>query len=184
MFTNENGKIVLPLIGTITEEVIAVCHQGDHVHRSADETIREFRKHYCLHMQGRKHEEEFLRNRCRKCLSCIKTRTGKTVPRPMWYMTYATRPFEYIHMDFMELPTPTNGKKYVLVITDDFSLTTVICNTEKNDANTVVRALLDHWLSIYPDPDLLHTDGGSHFDNAVIQGLTEARGWAHTICTP
>ena len=86
MFTNEKGRIVLPLTGAVTEQVIAVCHQGDHIHRSADETVREFRKCFCLHMQSRKHEEEFLRNRCRKCLSCIKTRTGKTVPRPMWYM--------------------------------------------------------------------------------------------------
>ena len=102
----------------------------------------------------------------------------------MWYMVYATRPFEYVHMDFMELPTPTNGKRYVLVITCDFSLTTVLYNTDTNDADAVVQALLNDWLSVYPDPDLLHTDGGSHFDNAVIKGLTEARGWAHTICTP
>ena len=79
---------------------------------------------------------------------------------------------------------PTNGKKYLLVITDDFSLTTVLHNTATNDASAVVTALLDDWLSIYPDPDLLHTDGGSHFSNAVIKGLTEARGWEHTICTP
>ena len=184
MFTDAKGRITLPVVGAVTEQVIAVCHQGDHIHRSADETIREFRKHYRLHLLGRKNEEEFLRNRCRKCLSCIKTRTGKTVPRPMWYMVRATRPYEYVHMDYMELPMPVNGKKYVLLITCDFSLTTVICNTRNNDASSVVKALLDHWLSIYPDPDLLHTDGGSHFDNAVIQGLTEARGWAHTICTP
>ena len=144
MFTDAKGRVMLPVTGAVTEQVIAVCHQGDHIHRSADETIREFRKHYRLHLLGRKNEEEFLRNRCRKCLSCIKTRTGKTVPRPMWYMVRATRPYEYIHMDFMELPMPVNGKKYVLLITCDYSLTTVACNTRNNDANAVVRALLDH----------------------------------------
>ena len=99
----------------------------------------------------------------------------------MWYMAFATRPFEYIHMDFIELPEPTNGKKYVLVITDDFSLTTVLHATASNDAAAVVEALLESWLSVYPDPDLMHTDGGSHFDNAVLRGLTAARGWDHTI---
>ena len=84
----------------------------------------------------------------------------------MWYMTYVTRPFEYIHMDFVELPMPTNGKNHVLVITDDFTLTTVLCNTEKNDVAAVVHALLDEYLCVFPDPDLLHSDGGSHFDNA------------------
>jgi hypothetical protein len=59
-----------------------------------------------------------------------------------------------------------------------------LCNTERNDAAAVVEALLEHYLCVFPDPDLLHSDGGSHFDNAIIQGLTERRGWAHTICTP
>ena len=162
----------------VTEHVIAVCHQGDHIHRSADETIREFRRHYHLYDHPRKKKEEVLRARCRKCLSSIKSRTGKTIPRPMWYMAYATRPFEYIHMDFVELPDPTCGRKHVLVITDDFSLTTVL-----HAYAAVVQALLEDWLSVFPDPDLLHTDGGSHFDNAVIKGLAEARGWDHTICT-
>ena len=40
------------------------------------------------------------------------------------------------------------------------------------------------WLPYYPDPDLMHTDGGTHFDNTVIEQLTQRRGWKHTICTP
>ena len=44
--------------------------------------------------------------------------------------------------------------------------------------------MLEEYLPYYPDPDLLHTDGGSHFSNAVVKKLTEARGWDHTICTP
>ena len=62
---------------------------------------------------------------------------------------------------------------YLLVITDDFSLTTVLHACESNDADTVVRVLLEHWLSHYPDPELMHTDGGSHFDNEVVKKLTK-----------
>ena len=38
----------------------------------------------------------------------------------LWYMIYSTRPFEYIHMDFVKLPPSIHGYKYVLVITDSF----------------------------------------------------------------
>ena len=43
---------------------------------------------------------------------------------------------------------------------------------------------LQAWLPYYPDPELLHTDDGTHFDNQVIELLTERRGWKHTIYTP
>ena len=99
-------------------------------------------------------------------------------------MIYATRPFEYIHLDFFELPDAANGMKYVLCVTCDYSLTTLLYPTKSTDAATVVRALLDGWLSHYPDPDLIHTDGGTHFDNQVMEMLSSIRGWDHTICTP
>ena len=41
-------------------------------------------------------------------------------------MTYATRPFEYLHLDFMDMPDAANGHSKMLIITDDFSLTTVL----------------------------------------------------------
>ena len=43
---------------------------------------------------------------------------------------------------------------------------------------------MEQWLSIYPDPDLIHTDGGSHFDKQVVEKLTTARQLRYTICTP
>ena len=110
VFTDGNNKIVLPVDHRVTNHIIAVCHQGDHIHRSADETLREFREHYFLHTHKCKTEEKVIHNRCYKCLSYIKSRTGKTMSRPMWYMTYVTRPFEYIHIDFVELPMTKNGK--------------------------------------------------------------------------
>jgi len=184
LYVNTKGKVLLPKEHPVTMEVIAICHQGDLVHRSAMDTLKEFRNHYAMQGMGRKMEEEFIKALCRKCISCIKTRTGNTIPRPMWYMVYATRPFEYIHMDFITLPDSADGYKHVLIITCDFSLTTVLQPTKSADADTVVRALLEHWLSVYPDPDLIHTDGGSHFDNKVVEKLTKARQLKHTICTP
>ena len=143
---------------------------------SQTETLAEFRKHFYLHGVNRSTEESLIRDAVRRCLSCIKTRTGKSIPRPLWYMVYATAPFEYIHLDFMELPDATNGMKYVLVVVCDFSLTTLLHPCHKADTETVVKALLEHWLSHYPDPLLLHTDGGSHFDNAVVRAIAKIKG--------
>ena len=63
-------------------------------------------------------------------------------------------------------------------------LTTVLNPCKNIDSAAVVKALLEAYLPYYPDPDLLHSDGGSHFDNAIIKLLTKKREWEHTICTP
>jgi hypothetical protein len=177
LYTDAAGRVVIPAESNVTEEIIAICHQGDHFHRSMTNTIVAFREHFNLQDKNVKEEEEFIRERYRRCLSCIKTRYGTTVPRPQWYMAYVTRPFEYIHIDFMELSKAADGKVWLLIITDDFSLTTVLHPCVSPNTEAVVTALLERWLPYYPDPDILHTDGGSHFDNAVLEALAKARGW-------
>ena len=184
LYVNVEGRIIIPEDSDITNEIVAMCHQGNHMHRSSKETVDEFQRHFTIQGMNKKQERKYLHKRCRHCLSCIKTKTGALIPRPLWYMAYATRPFEYIHLDFVELPDATDDKRYVLVITDDFSLTTVLWATKHNDAEAVAHALLQGWLSHYPDCDLIHSNGGSHFCNQVIKKLTEKRGWKHTVCTP
>ena len=183
LHVNATNKIILPVDHDTTMEIIAICHQGDHAHRSAANTLKEFRNTFTLKGLNRTEEERYIKACCRKCLSCLKTRAGKVIPRPLWYMVYASRPFEYIHMDFIELPDATDGNVYVLMLTCDFSLTTMLIPTPNADAETVVDALMEY-LAVYPDPDLIHTDGGSHFRNEVMRELTRRRGYKHTICTP
>ena len=59
-------------------------------------------------------------------------------------MVRANRPFEYLHMDFMDMPDTVDGMKYLLVITDDFSLTTVLVPCKRANTEAVVKALLEH----------------------------------------
>ena len=98
-------------------------------------------------------------------------------------MVYATTPFEYIQMDFVEMPTTATGVTQLLLVVDDFSLTTLLQPTNSANAATVAKALLDDWLAHYPDCKLMHSDGGSHFDCQVVKVIAEARGWEHTLCT-
>lgn len=95
LYTTANGKvIIIPQESDITQEIIAICHQGDMVYRSAVTTWEIFNRHYSMHGLSRRQQQERIKAACRKCLSCIKTRTGKIVPRPMWYMVHVTKPFE------------------------------------------------------------------------------------------
>ena len=44
--------------------------------------------------------------------------------------------------------------------------------------------MLEQYFPTYPDPDLIHSDGDTHFINEVVERITKARGIKHTICTP
>ena len=84
LYVDVTGKIILPPDDDTTNEVIAVCHQGDLVHRSAKATLQEFRRHFTLQDSSKKSEESCVRKKCKLCLACIKTKYDNTVSRPMW----------------------------------------------------------------------------------------------------
>ena len=75
------------------------------------------------------------------------------------------------------MPVTAAGNCWFLV--EDLSLATLLHPCQRCTAIEVVKALANKWLSHYPDP--VHTDGGTHFDNAVVRGLAEV--WRHTLST-
>ena len=83
LYINKTGKIAIPPEHPTTMEVIAICRQGDLAHRSAINTIKEFRRTFAIHGLQRKAEEEYIKACVRRCLSCLKTRAGKVIPRPL-----------------------------------------------------------------------------------------------------
>ena len=99
LYMSVDNKVLLPADDEVTQQVIALSHQGDHRHRSAKDTVSEFQRHFSLADMTKTAEAKQITAKCAKCLACIKTRTGQSIPRPLWYMVYATRPFEYIHAD-------------------------------------------------------------------------------------
>ena len=63
LYVNVAGKVAIPRDSDVTNEIIAVCHQGDHIHRSATDTLREFRRHFymyiCMQRRASKRRRSF-----------------------------------------------------------------------------------------------------------------------------
>lgn len=98
-------------------------------------------------------------------------------------MVRATHPWEYLHADFVEMPKASDGMEWLLIIVDDLSLTTLLHPCTSCTTEVFVDAFINHWLAHHPDPVLLHTDGGTHFDNAVVRGIAQACELQHNIST-
>ena len=77
-------------------------------------------------------------------------------------------PFQEIQMDFIEL-NKCNNQKYCLVIIDVFSKWVEIFPCHSADALTVAKALCKRIIPTFGIPQIIRSDNGSHFVNAVIQ---------------
>ena len=106
------------------------------------------------------------------------------MPLPTWEMMRATVPFEYVHYDWMDMPTASNGHKYLMIIIDDLSGTVLLHSAKSHTATVTARVYVKEWLSHYPEPTMLHTDGGSHYVNSLLRTISDIRGYTHHITAP
>ena len=106
------------------------------------------------------------------------------MPCPTWDMMRATKPFEYIHSDWMDMPTAATGEKYLMIIIDDLSGTTLLHPAKTHTALQTAKVFTNEWLSTYPDPTILHTDGGTHYKNSIFKAIADIRGYKHHITAP
>ena len=180
LYTDDAGKILIPdNAKTLQQNLITLAHQDNHAHRSIDDTIQRLRDKFSFPKLAEK-----AKDLTHACLQCLKIRGGTVTPRPLWHMMRGTKPYEYIHSDWMDMPTAANGHKYLLIVIDDLSGTVLLHSASTHTAEETARALVDHWLSNYPDPQVLHTDGGSHYVNSIFKAIADIRGFTHHVTAP
>ncbi|CAL9706360.1 unnamed protein product [Knipowitschia caucasica] len=109
---------------------------------------------------------------CRSCLICAQNNPGR--PRSLAQVAHPapTRPFEHVMMDFIEL-TPSEGKKFCLVMVDMFSKWVEAFPAKHASSATVAKAILTEILVKWGIPQKLSSDNGSHFVNEVIKQLSD-----------
>ena len=56
LYVNVANRIIAPKDSDLTNEIISMCHQGNHMHRSCKETVEEFRKHFTIQEMNMKKE--------------------------------------------------------------------------------------------------------------------------------
>jgi predicted aspartyl protease len=110
----------------------------------------------------------------KQCTVCQK---AKQPPRfvkdhaPLIPLPIPDKPNVRVHIDlFGELKT-SNGKKFILVITDAFSKYTVLVAISDKSAETVAQAFSDKYLCVFGPPAYLCSDRGREFCNQVLDNI-------------
>lgn len=129
-------------------------------------------KHFFIDMTGL---NSYLKNFCRTCLTCCKNNAhGNLRPQRRRFPT-AQHPFQFLHMDFIEL-SPHQKYKYCLVLIDPFSKWAEIVPSTAADAITVAKAIFKTIIPQHGIPEVIYSDNGAHFVNAIISQMAKHLG--------
>ncbi|XP_038658272.1 protein NYNRIN-like [Scyliorhinus canicula] len=112
---------------------------------------------------------------CEPCVICATNNVGRGIKISPGAHPEPLRPFEHIQMDFIEL-TPSEGKKYCLVMVDMFSKWVEVFPTAKQDASAVTKALLTEIIPRWGIPEKSSSDNGTPFVNQALKQVGEYLG--------
>ena len=103
----------------------------------------------------------------------------EVIPPPVGKALRGTAPGESLHMDYVTL---FKGKG-LLVLKDSFSSFVMLWDAKSYNAATTEEAVVE-WSALFGVPQLLVTDGGSHFVNQLVEAVVTRFRSDHHITTP
>ncbi|CAF3818057.1 unnamed protein product [Rotaria sp. Silwood1] len=93
--------------------------------------------------------------------------------------------FQILGMDWWGPTTASlDGNRYVLVITDRLSGYVFAKASPTNTAQDTARILMEEIILVHGPPDMLITDQGTHFNNELMNAISNLVGYKHVFSTP
>ncbi|CAH8628181.1 unnamed protein product [Schistosoma guineensis] len=121
---------------------------------------------------------------CKNCNTCCRFKSPQQTPRAPMTPMVTTGPHQRVGIDIMgPLTTTKNGNRYILVMVDYFTKWCEAVPLPQQDAPTVARAFIDHWVSRYGAPVSLHSDQGPAFESHLITEICRLLGIKKTHTT-
>ena len=118
-----------------------------------------------------------------QCDICQRVKTGPTNLHAPLQPIRTNDVFERVHIDLIGPMANSHGYRYVLVIIDAFSRWLEAVPLTNKRAETVAWALLTTWICRYGWMQILHSDNGTEFVNAVMNDLCNWLGIVRTTTT-
>ncbi|XP_072405125.1 protein NYNRIN-like [Chiloscyllium punctatum] len=179
---DREGKWTLPdgrqlLNRPLTRDIIARLHQGGHWGAQAlcDAFLRRY-AHPGLYTVAKQVTGD--------CITCRKiNKRGLRQHARQGGRSPAYRPFEYVQVDYTELP-PIGRLKYLLVVVDHLTGWVEAFPTTTATATQVSKILLEQIIPRFGLPRAIDSDQGSHFTSTVLQNVVQAMGIDWDLHTP
>jgi len=158
-------------------KVMVVSHSGTIGHRGQDASLSILSEDFWWDTM-----KEDVAALVRGCLHCLVSRTGEIIPRPLSHALHGCFPNEVVHMDFLYMGAGKCGKKYILIIRDDFSAYVWLWPTDSCTAEAAAEAL-GQWPGVFGGLKWLVSDQASQFKNKLLHALTDEIRVGHHFTT-
>ena len=123
-------------------------------------------------------------NKVRFCPRCICSKSPHLPERAPLVNIVTSRPLELLCIDFLSLERSKGGYMNILVATDHFTKYALAYPTRNQEAKTVARILVEHFIPHYGIPERIHSDQGGSFEGKVIHHLCKVLGVKKSRTTP
>lgn len=116
--------------------------------------------------------EEFLKN----CVAYQKQKLVSIRAKEIPIMPQTpTEPNEKVGMDIIDsMPKTKRGNQYILSIHDDFTKCLILTPLKTQGAESIIDALLNHYIYIFSAPKTILTDQGQNFISELMTKFEEA----------
>lgn len=118
------------------------------------------------------------------CIACQKSKVNRHTVSDLASFPPCTR-FEHIHTDIVgPLPTSKHGYRYCITIIDRFTRWPEAVPVSDISADTVSRAIYEHWICRFGCPSRITTDQGRQFESDLFNALMKFVGVQRIRTTP
>ena len=114
---------------------------------------------------------------CRACHHCASSNPGTNQrPERLLALEEVTRTFQRVHVDLLQMPTSSEGHKYLVVLVDAFSRVVELVPIKSKEAEVVSEAIITGWVCRYGCPESFCSDQGKEFVNEIHTNLCNQLG--------
>ena len=146
---------------------IKQAHESGHF---GVERVTEFLRHFWW--PGKNGD---VNNYVQSCPICARRKGnyGKNSKPNIGHLLRGSKPFSVIYIDYVHMPQSPDGKRYILTIIDSFSRFFYGYASSRDRGIDAARGLTQFMLE-YAVPEVISSDRGTHFTNAIIEELCKS----------
>ena len=165
---NEEKRIVLP--ESLINQIFRTLHEGTFgKHASVSQMTKKIKVDY----KFLGNMKEILEDKVKKCPVCTAAKNIKRRALKLGTKVYATGPRRIWNLDLISGLNPVNRYTMILVMTDTFSLFTILTPLRSKEATELVKAVKNNLILHYGTPMELHFDNEPGFKSSIFERFAE-----------